>query len=271
MEPAVALALLWMVFAGTHIGLATRRIRGALVARLGEWGFAGLFSAVASVSFAVAIVYYADHRTEGAAGLALGAIPALRWILVTAAVAGVVLVSAGSVGYPGSPYDQFGRMVRSPHGIERITRHPFFAGVALFAGAHALLSAHLVGTVLFGGIALLAIVGPVHQDAKMRARRGGSFGDYLSVTSAVPFGAVLTGRQRIVWRELPAGALVAGLAVAAGLRAVHDSIFAHGGLWVIVAVVGGAAVFGWVGWRRARRLATDPHVTRTATAAGAHR
>ena len=54
LEPAVTTALLWLVFAGTHIGLTTRRVRGALVARLGEGGFTALFSVVASVAFAAA-------------------------------------------------------------------------------------------------------------------------------------------------------------------------------------------------------------------------
>ena len=47
MEPALVVAVLWMLFGGTHIGLATRRVRAALVARLGEGGFTALFSAVA--------------------------------------------------------------------------------------------------------------------------------------------------------------------------------------------------------------------------------
>ena len=43
MEPALGVALLWAVFGGTHIGLATMPLRGRLVARLGEIGFTALF------------------------------------------------------------------------------------------------------------------------------------------------------------------------------------------------------------------------------------
>ena len=130
MEPALTVAVLWLLFAGTHIGLATRRLRAALVARLGEAGFTALFSVIASASFAAAIAYYAAHRTEGAPGLALANVPALRGALMAVTVTGIVLLSAGSVTYPGSPYDLFARTVRAPRGIERVTRHPFFAGVA---------------------------------------------------------------------------------------------------------------------------------------------
>src|SRR3989442_15832401 len=78
MEPALVVAVLWMLFGGTHIGLATRRVRAALVARLGEGGFTALFSAVASVSFAAAIAYYAappPHRAPGLAPAHAGAVP----------------------------------------------------------------------------------------------------------------------------------------------------------------------------------------------------
>jgi hypothetical protein len=50
MNPAVVVAALSLLFGGSHIGLAALRAR--LVARSGEVGFAVLFSAVASVSFA---------------------------------------------------------------------------------------------------------------------------------------------------------------------------------------------------------------------------
>ena len=111
-----------------------------------------------------------------------------------------------------------------------------------------------MGAVAFGGLALVAIVGARHQDAKLLARNGRSYGDYVAATSGLPLAAVLGGRQRLVWRELPLGALAAGLGIAAGLRVVHGSIFAHGGLWVIVTVVGAAGIFAWQSSRRARRL-----------------
>jgi len=254
MEPALTAGLLWLAFGAAHIGLATRRVRAALVAHLGEYGFAALFSLVASITFAVAIAYFAAHRSEGAAGLALAYVAPVRWTLIALSVTGILLVSAGSATYVGSPYDFFTAKVRAPRGIERITRHPFFAGLALFALAHALLATRLIGTVGFAGLALVAIIGARHQDAKLLARGGKPYGDYLAATSAVPFAAILSGRQRLVWSELPLGAFATGLMVAAGLRAVHGSIFANGGAWVTLSVVGGAAIFTWQSARRARRL-----------------
>src|SRR5262249_55835134 len=50
--------------------------------------------------------------------------------------------------------------------------------------------------------------------------------------------------------ELPVGALALGLAAAWGLRRAHASIFAHGGAWIVIAVVGGALLASIQAWQR---------------------
>ena len=67
MEPAIVVALLWVLSGGTHVGLASRRVREPLVAALGELGFFGLFSLVATLTFWALIAYYAGHRFDGVA------------------------------------------------------------------------------------------------------------------------------------------------------------------------------------------------------------
>lgn len=253
MEPALTVTLFWLLFAGTHIGLATGRLRAALQARLGVWGFTILFSLVAAGAFTLLIRAYAAVHLEGAPGLAFGTVPGLRWPLMGVVVAGVVLATASLIAYPRSPMALFGESVRTPYGIERITRHSFFVGVAMVAMAHALLAGRLVGTVFFAALALFAMVGAWHQDQKLLALRGAPYREYLAATSTLPFAAVVGGRQRIVWRELSLGALTAGLVLAGLLRSVHGSIFAHDGTWVIAATVGGAALETIQAWRRAHR------------------
>ena len=266
MTPALGVALLALVFVGTHVGLATHGVRARLVARLGEGGFFGLYAAVATLTFWMLVAYYAAHRFEGAPGLGLGADPAVRAVLIGVIVAGVALATAGLVAYPRLPVALFGQSVREPYGIERITRHPFFAGTALVGIAHALLATHLAGTVLMGSLALLAIAGARHQEAKHVRTKGGPYAAYLAVTSAVPFAAIVAGRQRLVWRELPFGALAGGVAAAVVLRLAHASLFAGGGGWLVLAIVGGGAVASLQSWRRVRRLearargATAPHL-----------
>jgi uncharacterized membrane protein len=255
MEPALGVALYWLLFGGTHVGLATRRVRGALVAHLGEWGFIGTFSLVAALTFTTLVRYYADHQLVGAAGLAAGANPLVRGLAIGSIVGGITLAVASLWTYPASPYALGNERVREPRGLERITRHPFAVGIAITATAHALLATRLTGTAFFAGLALLALAGSVHQDRKLRAARGAPYAHFVSVTSVVPFGAVLTGRQRIVWHELPWTALLGAVAAAYGLRVVHASIFAHGGAWVIGMTVGGAAVLALQSWRQTTRSA----------------
>jgi uncharacterized membrane protein len=255
MEPAAAVTLLWGVFGGLHIGLSAAPIRSRLVAHLGESGFVGVFSLAATVSFAALVRYYATHRWDGVPGLALGGFGPLRWTLIGLVVVGIILIAAGLTVYPRLPSALFGQPIRAPRGVERITRHPFFAGTALFALAHALLATRLVGTAFAAGFALLAITGARHQDARLLADRGEPYADYLAATSAVPFAALITGRQRIAWRELPAGAFAGGAGLAIVLRAAHGALFAAAGAWIVAAVVGGGAIATLQSWRRARRIA----------------
>jgi len=254
MIPALMVALLWLLFGGSHVGLAA--VRGRFVARLGEFGFIAFFYAVAAVTFAALVMYYAEHRFEGAPGLALADISVLRWALIGVAVLGFMLTAPALISYPALPSALFGQPIRSPRGIEKISRHPFFAGIGLFALAHALLATRLVGTVFFGGLVLLVVVGIWHQDRKLLARRGAPYAAYLASTSAVPFAALLSGRQQLGWRELPFGALAAGFGLALALRQGHDALFASHGAWIIGVVLVGALIAGLNARRRSRRLST---------------
>jgi len=230
MEPAIIVALLWTLFGVFHIGLATLRIRGWLVSRLGEVGFSLAYSAVALATVSVVIVYYSQHRYDGAAGLALAAIPAVRSVLIALIVASVMMMVAAFATYNHSPYAILGKSkFPEPRGLERVTRHPFFAGFVIFSIAHMLLATRLIGAAFVAGFGVIALVGMVHQDRKLAARYGEAFLRHLEATSAVPFAAIIAGRQRMVWRELPVRHFAVAIALAIGLRSIHGSIFARDG------------------------------------------
>src|SRR5262249_4129401 len=99
MHAVLGTAALWFGMIGTHLGLASRRPREALVARLGEQGYLTAFSLVAALAFTALVWFYAAHRTEGPAGLALGSVPWLRPLLVTLIVAGFALGAAFTGGF----------------------------------------------------------------------------------------------------------------------------------------------------------------------------
>jgi uncharacterized membrane protein len=105
-----------------------------------------------------------------------------------------------------------------------------------------------------GALALLALAGARHQDAKHLRTRGRSYADYLAATSAIPFAAILAGRQRLVWRELPLAAGALGLGAAVVLRSLHASLFAAGGLYLVLAVAAGGGLASARSWLRSRAV-----------------
>jgi uncharacterized membrane protein len=256
MEPAVTIAGYWLLFAGTHIGLAAAPVRSRIVGRLGEHGFAALFSLVAAVAFTLLVHGYAGLRFEGGPGLGLAAVAGARELLLVLSGGAILLALGALARYAASPYAVYSEHHDGePRGMERVSRHAFFAGMTLFGTAHALLATRLTGTVFFGALATFSILGAWHQDRKLLARRGAPYARFVAATSTIPFAAIVAGRQRLVARELPWGHLAAGLAAAVGLRWAHAGILSAGGAWVIGLFVGGAGLLMLEGWWRARRVA----------------
>ena len=64
----------------------------------------------------------------------------------------------------------------------------------------------------------------------------------MSATSFWPFVAVITKRQKIVWREQPWFGYGLGLGASLGLYEVHDHIFDRGGVYVIGVVTAGSII-----------------------------
>src|SRR5258706_306160 len=155
-------------------------------------------------------------RDTGPAGIGLATVPLARPFLIAMIVIGSAFMAGAFAprGYWASPPGLFVTEARPAVGLERITRHPFFSGVALVMGSHALLATHLTGTLFFGGFLLLIAIGPRHQARKFRGRHGASFDEYQRTTSAIPFIAILRGRQRIVVSELPWISLALGALLA---------------------------------------------------------
>jgi uncharacterized membrane protein len=245
MEPVFDVLFASLVFGTTHIVLATAPIRTRLVARLGTVGFTGLFSLVAAVAFGWLVHTYAVSADAGAAGPALGAQPWLRWPLVAIATLGMVGIVGSFLEYPDSAYFlSTAGQKPEPRGLERITRHPFMVGLAMVSVAHALLSTRLTGTVFFLSLAVIAIAGSMHQDVKLRARNPELHGAFVARSSLIPFAAIMAGRNRLVFSELPLFGIALGLIAAWGVRQGHPHIFADGGIYVIAVTVGGALLAG---------------------------
>jgi uncharacterized membrane protein len=251
MTPVLVVSFAWLLFGATHLLLAWPPLRDRLVRRLGERGHALLYTAVAASTLTLLAAAVARHAGEGPPGPALSDVPWARGLLAAVAFAGAALAAAGLANYFRSPIAILRRAagrpvtLRAPSAVERITRHPFFIGLALTMGAHALLARTLSSAVFFGGFVVLVLAGIPMQDSKLRARHGALYAGYLGATSAVP-----TLRGPIAWRDAVTPALVA-LAV----TAVHPLWKIGGGapFAVLVALGGLYAVARQVRVRAARR------------------
>lgn len=208
------------------------------------------------ILFAALVAGYASVHGTGPRGLDLGAVPLLDGLLVGALVAGwsLMLAALAPGAYLDSNYAKPGERARPPRGLERITRHPFFAGLVIFMSAHALLAQHLTGTVFAAGFVALAALGAMHQTRKLLGSRPG-FDEYVAQSSAVPFLAILRGRQRFVAREIPWIPLLAAALSAYPLRLVPHHVFDFYGAPFFLPFLVGPAIFELVALPRAARRA----------------
>ena len=223
MTPELALGLWWLAFGGTHVVMSATAVRGRLVAALGEGAFLGVYSVVSFATFVPLVWCYLANRHEGPVLLALSHLPGVRpfalmvaWVSFTCAIGGVFQPSALSFGAHGA--------IRA-RGVGRITRHPLFMSLGVWAAAHLLVNGFLTDVVFFGGFALFCVVGCAHQDARKRATRGAELADYFAQTSLLPFGAILAGRNRVVASELPWLGLAVGAAAATAIYLLHPRMF----------------------------------------------
>lgn len=239
MDKVVVVTGLTLAFSASHIIITFSEIRGPLTRRWGELGFALINSVVSWTLFSASLFYYDAHRHAGPPALGLADHPNLATGLGWLAAIGMCLMfGALAPGrHENSAYGH-GPNVPEPHGLHRVTRHPFFLGVVLYLGAHAVLSATLVGVAYFSSLSLLAIVGPIHQDHKLARDKGDDFVEFLARTSAIPFLAILQGRQVFELHELPWRAMVVGAMSACLLRWMHGTAFADNyGVWLVFATI----------------------------------
>ena len=111
------------------------------------------------------------------------------------------------------------------YGITRITRHPLFMNIGVWAFVHVLLNGFVNDVLFFGGVALVGLLGCMHQDARKKITEKGTLDEFYAETSLLPFVAIATGRGRLVVSELPWLGIAIGAAISLGIYGYHDEIF----------------------------------------------
>ncbi|MGH7821790.1 MAG: NnrU family protein [Candidatus Binatia bacterium] len=224
MSPEAQVLFWWLAFAGSHTALSHPPVRSALVRRLGEGPFQGLYSVIALATFVPLVWTFFAHRAARGVPLPmLAQIPGVRWVTMLLMLVAVLLVVLGfSRPNPISPLT--GRSSGAA-GVLRITRHPAFMGVAVFGLAHLLVNHTALDRVFFGGMLAYALLGSAHQDWRKRQTADEPMRRYFAETSFFPFVAVATGRNRFAPRELSSTAVVAALLLYALLFTLHHRLF----------------------------------------------
>lgn len=255
MKAPIIVLSAWLLFAGTHLLLGLP-LRARLVRKLGEQRFVALFSAIATVTMGLLAAAVARFGGEGPVGFALAQFPSARALVGIIAFLGITLAIAGMMNYMRSPMALFRTQMHPPSGIERVTRHAFFMGLAVFAIAHAVLAPTLAVAIYFAGFAALAGGGALWQDRKLIGRYGDWYVSYMRATSVLPFVALLQRRQAFVADDRIGRRLLVSAAIALLLLATHRwwSAF-NGATFASVMAVGGACVSARRWWHsRARRI-----------------
>lgn len=160
----------FIVFFGTHLSPGVFGLRDALVARLGEGRFRGLYVA-ASVTGMTGIIVgksMADY-----VGIYIPPLWAKPVVPVLLAIAFILLAA-----------------LVMPTNIKRFTRHPMLWGVSFWSVGHLLANGDLASIITFGGFgayALISIWSLNRRGAKLSDRRYSPVNDFVTV--AVGLGA----------------------------------------------------------------------------------
>ena len=129
-----------VVFLGAHVFVSMRGHRAALIAKLGEGPYKGLFSLVSLIGLVLLSYGFARYRTEGV--IPLWYPPAWTRYIVQIAMwpASIALVAA-----------------YIPGDIKRVLKHPLLVAVKIWAVAHLCANGDLGGIILFGAVLAWAV------------------------------------------------------------------------------------------------------------------
>ena len=223
--PVLILLFLWFVFGGVHLLMSSGRIRPKLIEYFGNKGFLGLYSSVVIVIFIGMLVYFFNHKHAGPLVWDLQELPPVRYLAITLVALGFFFLGTSIAPSSASPISMNFSKRLDPRGLVRITRHPGFIGFSLFGLAHCFVTGNLGDIVFFGGFAIWPWIGARVQERRKLATSGKEFEDFLAETSYMPFAATLSGRQKLVLKEVNWRAGLIGLAVFAVVRFFHGPLF----------------------------------------------
>jgi len=215
----------WLLFGGTHILGSTIAVRTYVIGRIGNLGFKALYSLVALATFIPLCRVYLTHKHGGQQLFAAGdSLQFITHILMLAAF--IVLLQGLATPSPMTTKAELtNTFTPSARGIQRLTRHPQNFAFALFGLSHILVNPYVGDWIFFGGFIVYGVASAIHQDRRTLVTGPEQVRQFQADTSAMPFYAILTGRQRLALQEYNTYGLVAAIIVVILLRLYHPTLF----------------------------------------------
>jgi uncharacterized membrane protein len=171
------------LFVGTHF-LMSHPLRARMVARLGENGFAGVYSLVSLATFGWMIWAYRQApmgEMVWNVGDAIWVVASLLTLLAS------VLFLGSFFGNPVLSQTSGEALIsKQPGGALLVTRHPMMWGFALWGVAHVLIAPRADSFIFVGSIIFLALAGAAGQDRKKAALGGDGWSHWVANTSYWP-------------------------------------------------------------------------------------
>jgi uncharacterized membrane protein len=219
------LALAAAFLLASHFGLSSTGLRGSLARAVGERGFLAVYSLVAVIA-----LYWLVLAWRAAPYAPLWDQAPWQWAIPLALVPVALVLAVAGLSQPNPSGVGGGSLLEREEpvrGILRITRNPLMWGIGLWALAHLAPNGDLASVTFFGTLAILALVGTMLIDRKKAARHGIHWERFAEVTSNLPFGAVVKGRQSLgrAVREIGWVRLAAAVALYAALLHGHRLLF----------------------------------------------
>jgi uncharacterized membrane protein len=200
--------------------LSSNPLRPKAVRLLGERLYQGLYSLVAFAIFVPLVLVYSGNKHLEPLIWIIEPNLAIDTITRIGNTIAVMLVVAGI--FRPSPTGVTGTPTRRPLGVQRITRHPLFMGIVLWALMHLLVNGFASDVAFFGGFVLFGLLGSWHQDLRQKALPDGAYAAFCEQSPFLPFTrrGILKGLREIGVVPIVVGLLAAGL-----LRYFHAGLF----------------------------------------------
>ena len=171
----VSLALAALAFAGLHLFVSGTRLRDALIARLGENLYRGLFSLASAVVLGWVIWSYAKVRMPMPTP-----IPQLKGLADLLVLIATLFIVSGLLTFGPTAVGAEKLMDQDARGIHRVTRHPFLWGISLWAATHMLFNPDAAALLFFGTFLVVGVAGIFSIDAKRERLYGNRWHGYAA-------------------------------------------------------------------------------------------